>query len=128
MRPIYKVGSDNISGSWFRKFPEGRSLDTKLQQTPYPTVSVIAYGAGFGRIPGYGTYIEIAHTKYDTHRFWNTAPQPTLTLRPVLNNPAKVVTNPTTLFKMPGYTDKVNFGSTYLSMLLTKPYLGAPAF
>jgi len=120
------IGSDNVTGAFTPHV--GRPFqDVVLASTPYTTVMVNANIAGYGPIPGYGTYIEIAGTKFDTHRFWNTRPVPTITLRPQLNNPAKTVTNPQTLTKMPGYTQNVDYNNTSLSMIINKPYLGSPA-
>lgn len=119
MRPMPIIASDNVTGAWYPKKFEGLVMDDKLRITP--KITFMKNGE-----PGYGAYIEIAKTKFDVHRFWNTMPQPTLTLRPQMPQVSKQVNNPTPLIKMPGYTNQVDYSTTQISQMVTKPYLGSP--
>lgn len=127
MRPMYAC-VDNTRNAFFPRKYTGPFIDVSLSNIPHTTVIASrVFGSGYGSMPGYGTFLDIGATRYSVNRFFNTRPVPTITLRPMLNSPAKQVTSPMTLLKHPGYMQNVQYSTTAISQIVNKPYLGSPA-
>ena len=119
MRPM-PYGNDNVGNSYV-PHSGGKSIDTVNREATVQRLDVSTRGDGRPS-PPYGTFMNLAATKYGINRFFKTAPEAPLPLYPRIER--KAVTNPGVLNKLPGYTGNVNVVQTALGRMINKDYMG----
>lgn len=111
---------DNVQNSFF-PHSAGKSIDTLNRERTVQTLDKSTRGDGRPS-PPYGTFMDLAQTKYGINRFFKTAGEAMLPLFPRMTRTA--ITNPNTMLAMPGYTGNLNVVQTQLGRMIQKDYTG----